>query len=81
MGAAGDDSWVLWITIAVMVVSGLALALNTGGVAEKCFRLGARSWRPLGSATPGTLRRIGAWWASLGGLMVLAEVVRVGAGG
>lgn len=78
MGTAGNDCWILWITTAVMVLSGTALALNAGGVAEKCFRLAARSWRPLGAATPGTLRRIGVGWASLGAVMVLAEVVRVG---
>ncbi|MEV4615307.1 hypothetical protein AB0K43_22365 [Kitasatospora sp. NPDC049258] len=81
MGTAGHDGWVLWITTVVMVVSGAALALNTGGVAEKCFRLASRSWRPFGGATPGTLRRIGVGWALLGALPVLAELVRARAGG
>ncbi|MER8188487.1 hypothetical protein [Kitasatospora sp. NPDC094015] len=80
MGTAGDDCWILWITTVVMVVSGAALAMNAGGVAEKAFRLAGRAWRPLIGATPGTLRRIGAGWALLGALPLLAELLRARVG-
>ncbi|GAA1009588.1 hypothetical protein GCM10009564_25290 [Streptomyces thermogriseus] len=55
---------------AIFLGLGVLFATNAGGAAERAFRLFARVNPTVGTATPSTLRVVGALWIPLGGFFV-----------
>lgn len=65
----------LWVAAGVSIIVGLVLALNVRGAAEGYFRIVARRMPYTGSATPNTVRFVGAAGVVIGTGMLIPDVV------
>lgn len=68
------DSMVgIWVVAAFFLTSGLALAMNYKNAAQRMFDLAAKAMPFTGTATPKTLRFMGAGWVFLALAMTVPE--------
>ena len=60
----------------IFFIFGISLAFNIGGVAEHFFRVLVRVNPTTGTATPKTLRFVGAFWIPLGAFFITVGFLR-----
>lgn len=61
---------------AVFLVAGLLFATNTAKAAERAFHVYGQLTPRVGTATPRTLRIVGAMWVPLGAFLLTVGILR-----
>lgn len=61
---------------AIFLVAGLLFVTNIANAAERAFHLFAQLTPRIGTATPTTLRIVGAFWVPLGAFFLAVGILR-----